>query len=42
MDRVHLVVIGAHAMDAEVMAGGLIAKGTKLGHKTTIIHMTLG
>jgi len=42
MDRVHLVVIGAHAMDAEVMAGGLIAKVTKLGHKATIIHMTRG
>mgnify|MGYP003881837741 CR=1 FL=1 len=42
MKGIHLVVIGAHAMDAEVMAGGLIAKVTKLGHKATIIHMTRG
>lgn len=42
MSSIHLAVFGAHAMDAEVMAGGLIAKATKLGHQVTIIHMTRG
>lgn len=38
----HLVVIGAHCLDAEVMAGGVIAKVTSRGHKATIIHVTKG
>jgi LmbE family N-acetylglucosaminyl deacetylase len=42
MKSVHIAVIGAHAMDAEVMAGGLIAKATRSGHKATLIHMTRG
>jgi LmbE family N-acetylglucosaminyl deacetylase len=36
------MVIGAHAFDAEVMAGHIIAKYTQAGHRATIVHMTLG
>lgn len=42
MDREHLLVIGAHAMDAEVMAGGVIAKATNQGHRVMILHLTRG
>lgn len=38
----HLVVCGAHALDAEVMAGGIIAKYSGTSHKITILHMTRG
>lgn len=37
-----LMVIGAHAGDAEVTCGGLIAKYSRLGFKPVIVHMTLG
>ena len=40
--HIHLAVFGAHAMDAEVMAGGLIAKLCETGHQATIVHMTRG
>ena len=40
--KIHLAVFGAHAMDAELMAGGLIAKATSSGHKAIIIHLTRG
>lgn len=40
--QIHVMVVGAHAGDAELMAGGLLAKYNKLGHKTSIVHMTLG
>lgn len=40
--QIHIMVVGAHAADAELMAGGLIAKYSKMGHKTSIVHMTLG
>lgn len=39
---VKLMVVGAHAGDAEVTCGGLIAKLTRAGHKVVIVHMTLG
>lgn len=38
----HLLVIGAHAFDAEVTAGAVIAKYTKRGDKVTIVHLTRG
>ena len=38
----HLMVIGAHAGDAENMAGALVLKHTRAGHRATIVHMTLG
>mgnify|MGYP001626221496 CR=1 FL=1 len=37
-----LMVVGAHAGDAEVTCGGLIAKLTRAGHRVVIVHMTLG
>lgn len=40
--QVHIMVVGAHAGDAELMAGGLLAKYHQMGHKTSIVHMTLG
>lgn len=39
---IKLMVVGAHAFDAEIMAGGVIAKYTSMGHEATIVHMTLG
>jgi len=38
----HAMAIGAHAFDAEVMSGGLLAKLTSHGHCATLVHMTLG
>lgn len=38
----HVMAIGAHAFDAEALAGGLIAKSTSQGHTGTLVHMTLG
>ena len=38
----HLMVIGAHAGDAENMAGAIVLKHTRAGHRATIVHMTLG
>ena len=40
--KIHVMVVGAHAGDAELMAGGLLAKYHLLGHKTSVVHMTLG
>jgi LmbE family N-acetylglucosaminyl deacetylase len=37
-----LMVIGAHAGDAENMAGAVVLKHTRAGHAATIVHMTLG
>ena len=38
----HLMVIGAHAGDAENMAGALVLKHTRAGYRASIVHMTLG
>lgn len=38
----HLLVLGAHAFDAEVMAGGLVASVCARGGRATLLHMTLG
>ena len=37
-----LAVIGAHALDAELMGGSIALKYSKKGWKTYIIHMTRG
>ena len=37
-----IMVIGAHAGDAEVMAGATVLKHTRAGHQAVIVHMTLG
>ncbi len=37
-----LLVFGAHALDAELMAGGLISQVVSQGGKARIIHMTRG
>ncbi|MDI7274883.1 MAG: PIG-L family deacetylase [Anaerolineae bacterium] len=37
-----IMVIGAHAGDAENMAGATVLKHTRAGHAATIVHMTLG
>lgn len=41
-ERLHLMVFGAHAADAEIMAGATAAKYAKAGHKVTFVHVTLG
>jgi LmbE family N-acetylglucosaminyl deacetylase len=37
-----IMVIGAHAGDAENMAGATLIHHTRVGHAATIVHMTLG
>src|SRR5512138_289560 len=37
-----IMVIGAHAGDAENMAAAVVLKHTRAGHPATIVHMTLG
>ena len=37
-----IMVIGAHAGDAENMAAATVLKHTRAGHAATIVHMTLG
>jgi LmbE family N-acetylglucosaminyl deacetylase len=37
-----LMVVGAHAGDAENMAGAAVLKHTRAGHLAIIVHMTLG
>lgn len=37
-----LVVVGAHAMDAEVMAGGLVAIHTAAGGEAWLLHLSRG
>ncbi|MCD6563145.1 MAG: PIG-L family deacetylase [Thermoproteales archaeon] len=39
---VHIAVIGAHAGDAELMAGGIAAEAISQGLEVYFIHMTLG
>lgn len=38
----HLMVIGAHAGDVENMAAATVLKHTRMGHRATVVHMTLG
>jgi LmbE family N-acetylglucosaminyl deacetylase len=37
-----IMVIGAHAGDAENMAAATVLKHTRVGHGATIVHLTLG
>lgn len=37
-----LMVVGAHAGDAEIMAGALVAKYTTAGHAAVLVHLTPG
>lgn len=37
-----LMVVGAHAGDAENMAGAIAAKYAMRGHRVVLVHMTLG
>jgi LmbE family N-acetylglucosaminyl deacetylase len=36
------MVVGAHAADAENMAGAIVLKHTRAGYRAIIVHMTLG
>lgn len=38
----HVMSIGAHALDAELMGGPAAIKYTKEGHKATFVHITRG
>jgi LmbE family N-acetylglucosaminyl deacetylase len=38
----NLMVVGAHAGDAENMAGATVLKHTSAGHRAIVVHMTLG
>ncbi len=40
--QLHVMVFGAHAFDAEVMAAPVLAKYVKHGHRGTIVHLTRG
>lgn len=42
MSTEKIMVIGAHAGDAENMAGAVVLKHTRAGHAATILHLTLG
>jgi LmbE family N-acetylglucosaminyl deacetylase len=37
-----LLVVGAHALDAELMAGALAASAARRGHRVTLLHLTRG
>ncbi len=37
-----IMVVGAHAGDAENMAAAAVLKHTRAGHSATIVHLTLG
>lgn len=37
-----IMVVGAHAGDAEIMAGAVVAKYTEAGHQAVLVHMTPG
>lgn len=38
----NILVVGAHAFDAEIMAGGFAATATRCGAAVTLLHLTLG
>lgn len=38
----HIAVVGAHALDAELMAGGILVRAAKMGGEISLIHMTRG
>lgn len=40
--KFHIMAIGAHCGDMELVAGGVIAKYTRAGHEASIVHLTPG
>jgi LmbE family N-acetylglucosaminyl deacetylase len=40
--KLHLVGVGAHPDDVGFGVGGILANYTKLGHRATILNVTLG
>ncbi len=40
--RLSIVVVGAHAFDAEAMAGATAAAAVAAGHRVTLLHLTRG
>lgn len=42
MKPYHVMTIGAHALDAELMGGPVAIKYTREGHKATFVHLTRG
>jgi LmbE family N-acetylglucosaminyl deacetylase len=40
--KLHILGVGAHAADIELVAGGIIAKYVHAGHKATLLHLTPG
>lgn len=42
MKQHHVMTIGAHALDAELMGGPVAIKYTREGHKATFVHITRG
>lgn len=42
MEKHKIMVVGAHAADAEIMAGAIVAKYTQAGHEAVLVHMTPG
>ncbi len=37
-----ILIVGAHALDAEVMAGGFASSAARRGHQVTLLHLTRG
>lgn len=42
LPQTSIVVVGAHALDAEAMAGATAAAAIRKGHRVTFIHLTRG
>lgn len=40
--KLHIMAVGAHCGDMELVAGGVIAKYTRAGHEASIVHLTPG
>lgn len=41
-DPIHIMAIGAHAADMEITAGAVFLLHTQVGHRVTLVHLTLG
>ncbi|MDE0232580.1 MAG: PIG-L family deacetylase [bacterium] len=37
-----ILIVGAHALDAEIMAGGLAARAARDGHRVVLLHLSRG
>lgn len=40
--QTHIMAVGAHIHDAEVMAGAILARFAAAGHRATVVHATPG